>query len=118
MKLRTASSPINFLQDLGKLDPLVFMTAADVASVIAAPSVQAVYAAIQRNDLPAPLIRRNRLLRWTVGQIREHLQKLQADFQAESARQADGHGYAGHAHTVLGGKKRGRPRASVGGRAV
>jgi hypothetical protein len=80
---------INFRNDFGKLDDMVFMTAANVASVIAAPSVGSVYTQLHRGELPEPLIRKNRQLRWTVGQMRGHLAaQLEAFKLAQAERVA------------------------------
>ena len=63
----------DFKKDFSTLDALIYMTPADVAAVIAAPSVGSVYTQLHRGELPEPLIRENRRMRWTVGQIRTHL---------------------------------------------
>lgn len=80
---------INFRNDFGKLDDMVFMTPADVANLIAAPSVGCVYTQLHRGELPEPLIRKNRQIRWTVGQMRGHLQaQLEAFKVAQEERVA------------------------------
>ncbi len=76
---------INLRNDFGKLDPMVLVSPLDVASVIGAPTVGAVYTALNRGQLPEPLIRGNRRIRWTVGQIREHIHGLEVNFLARQA---------------------------------
>jgi len=83
---------INLRNDFGKLDPLVLVSPVDVASVIGAPTVGAVYTALNRGELPEPLIRGNRRIRWTVGQIREHLHGLENAFKARQAAQKEAEG--------------------------
>ena len=68
--------------DFGKLDPTVLISPLDVASVIGAPTVGAVYTALARGELPELLIRGNRRIRWTVGQIRAHIRSLEVAFKA------------------------------------
>jgi len=53
MKVQTAPL-IDFRREFSQLDPLVWVTPADVMSIIAAPSVQAVYMAVERGDLNRP----------------------------------------------------------------
>lgn len=72
---------INFRHDFGKLDDLILVTPAEFAEVIAAPTVGSVYTQLQRGELPEPLIRKNRQIRWTVGQVRGHLRGLQDAFK-------------------------------------
>lgn len=86
---------INLRNDFGKLDELVLISPLDVASVIGAPTVGAVYTALNRGELPQPLIRGNRRIRWTVGQIREHLRELEAAFKLRQAAQKDAMGDKG-----------------------
>ncbi len=81
----------DFKKDFSTLDELIYMTPADVAAVIAAPSVGCVYTQLNRGELPEPLIRKNRQIRWTVGQIRTHLSsQLEAFKLAQTERLASG----------------------------
>lgn len=93
---------ISLRNDFGKLDPMVLVSPLDVASVIGAPTVGAVYTALNRGELPEPLIRKNRRIRWTVGQIREHIQNLEVAFLARQA--------AKHEATEDTPNRLGRPR--------
>lgn len=83
---------INLRNDFGKLDSLVLISPIEVAGVIGAPTVGAVYTALSRGELPEPLIRGNRRIRWTVGQIREHLHGLEDAFKARQAAQKEAAG--------------------------
>lgn len=83
---------INLRNDFGKLDAMVLLSPLDVASIIGAPSVGAVYTALSRGELPEPFIRCNRRIRWTVGQIREHIQALLIEFQARQASKEEASG--------------------------
>ena len=94
----------------GQLDNAVLLTPAQVGQVIGASSTQAVYTSLYRGDLPEPVIRRNRQIRWTVGQIREHLQSQYQLFQARQRELATGLGKGELTHM---GKKRGRPRLAT-----
>jgi len=113
MKLLTASSKINLRQEFGKLDPLALITPTDVAFLISAPSVQSVYSAVERGALPVPIIRKNRQLRWTVGQIRDHLQEMLCKLQVDLAREVAGKGLADHGQDVLSEQRIGRPRSAL-----
>lgn len=83
---------INLRNDFGKLDAMVLISPLDVASVIGAPTVGAVYTALNRGELPEPLIRGNRRIRWTVGQIREHIHGLEDAFKARQASKKEASG--------------------------
>lgn len=85
---------INLRNDFGKLDSMVLISPVDVASVIGAPTVGAVYTALNRGELPEPLIRGNRRIRWTVGQIREHIHGLEDAFKARQAAKKEASGDA------------------------
>ncbi len=99
-------------------DPSVLLQVVEVAQLIGAKNAASVYAALYRGDLPEPMIRRNRQLRWSVGQVRTHLQELEQEFRK---RQADATSAASGANVVqrldsLGSKEKqrhGRPRNSV-----
>lgn len=88
------------------LDPSVLLTPQDVASVIAAPSVSSVYTALYRRELPEPVIRANRRIRWTVRQIRDYINGLES---ALMDRQ-DAEFMSTGKQTIA--SKRGRPRTS------
>ena len=105
MKLQVDTN-INFREQFGKLDSSVFVTPKEVAIVIAAPSLQAIYLAIARGDLPEPMIRQNRRIRWSVGQIRDHLRQMEQSFQERLAKSEAG-------LAKVDAKRRGRPRAGV-----
>lgn len=96
-------------------DASVLLGVVDVAQLIGAKNAASVYAALYRKDLPEPMIRRNRQLRWSVGQMRTHLQDLEQDFrkrQADAASAASGDIVA----QTLGNKDKqriGRPRNLV-----
>lgn len=90
----------------GQLDALILLTPKQVGQVIGASSTQSVYSALYRGDLPKPFIRRNRQIRWTVGQIKEHLEKQIDAFTARQAGQSVEAG-AVHDNSI---KKHGRPR--------
>lgn len=111
MKVQTAPL-IDFRRDFSQLDPLVWVTPADVMNIIAAPSIQAVYMAIERGDLPEPLVRRNRQIRFSVGQLREYLKGREQAYRERLAIEAAGKGST-PAPGAHGGGKRGRPRISV-----
>ena len=83
---------ISLRNDFGKLDAMVLISPLDVASVIGAPTVGAVYTALNRGELPEPLIRGNRRIRWTVGQIREHIHGLEEAFKARQAAKKEAAG--------------------------
>lgn len=68
-------------------DQAVLLGVDDVKQIIGAKSAASVYAQVYRGDLPEPLIKKNRQLRWSVGQLREHLQGLDNDFRK---RQSEG----------------------------
>lgn len=91
----------------GQLDNAVLLTPAQVGQVIGASSTQAVYTSLYRGDLPEPVIRRNRQIRWTVGQLKEHLQSQFQLFKERQSEMATGLGKEELARTD---KKRGRPR--------
>ena len=61
-------------------DPVVLLNASEVAQIIGAKNTATVYAMVYRGQLPHPLIQKNRQLRWSVGQMREHHQSLVDDF--------------------------------------
>lgn len=67
-------------------DPAVLLGVEDLRQIIGAKNATSVYAALYRGDLPEPIIRRNRQLRWSVGQLRCHLQGLQNDFERRQAQ--------------------------------
>lgn len=76
-------------------DSSVLLGVEDVRQIIGAKNAAAVYAQVYRGDLPEPLIKKNRQLRWSVGQMRGHLQALHDDLkqrleQAEAATGAGG----------------------------
>lgn len=100
--------------NFGKLDDAILLTPTQVGQVISAASTQAVYTALYRGDLPQPFIRRNRQIRWSVGQIREHLDKQMAVFKTRQAEHAEGTGLV----AAYAGKKRGRPRKHVAAAAL
>lgn len=83
---------INLRNDFGKLDAMVLVSPLDVASVIGAPTVGAVYTALNRGELPEPLIRGNRRIRWTVGQIRDHIHGLEVAFKARQVAEKEAAG--------------------------
>lgn len=92
-------------------DENVLLTLDEVRQLIGAGSAGAVYAALYRGDLPDPLIRRNRQLRWSAGQMRGHFQTLENDFKK---RQLDAAAGAGAGADIPDEKKRfGRPRKEV-----
>ena len=95
--------------NFGKLDDAILLTPTQVGQVISAASTQAVYTALYRGDLPQPFIRRNRQIRWSVGQIRGHLSQQMQVFQARQAANAAGEGVI----LAYAGKKRGRPRKNA-----
>lgn len=66
----------NFRVEFGKLDDAVLISPVELAAVIGAPSVGAVYTSLARGELPEPLVRENRRLRWSVGQIRNHISSM------------------------------------------
>lgn len=101
-------SPNKFREEFSRLDPAVYVAPIDLLGVLAAPSLQAVYLAMKRGDLPEPMIRQNRRIRWTVGQIRDHLKKVEQDFQARLLKKVLGEGKG----DILG-KRRGRPRKAT-----
>ena len=91
-------------------DDCVLINIDDVKQLIGASSTGAVYAAVYRGDLPQPLIKRNRQLRWSAGQMRGHFQSLENDFQKRQLDAAAGSG----ADIPTEEKKRfGRPRKEV-----
>lgn len=91
-------------------DDLVLIDIEDVRQLTGAKSTGAVYAALYRGDLPEPIIRRNRQLRWSAGQLRVHFQSLENDFKKMQLDAAAGAG----ANIPTGEKKRfGRPRKEV-----
>ena len=67
---------LNFRREFGELDDAVLIGPAQLAAVIGAVSVGAVYVSLARGALPEPLIRENRKLRWSVGQVRAHVGEL------------------------------------------
>lgn len=95
----------DFKKDFSNLDDLIYMTPADVAAVIAAPSVGSVYTKLNRGELPEPLIRENRRMRWTVGQIRTHISD-----QVEAFKLAQAERLAAAPFLDSAKSKRGRPR--------
>lgn len=94
----------------GQLDNAVLLTPAQVGQVIGASSTQAVYTSLHRGDLPEPVIRRNRQIRWTVGQLKEHLQNQLQLFKERQSELATRRGKDELAHTD---KKLGRPRLAA-----
>ena len=66
-------------------DPVVLLNASEVAQIIGAKNTATVYAMVYRGQLPHPLIQKNRQLRWSVGQMREHHQSLVDDFNQRRA---------------------------------
>jgi hypothetical protein len=91
-------------------DDLVLIDIEDVRQLTGAKSTGAVYAALYRGDLPEPIIRRNRQLRWSAGQLRGHFQTMENDFKKRQLDAADGAG----ADIPTEEKKRfGRPRKEV-----
>lgn len=91
-------------------DASVLIGIDDVRQLVGAASAGAVYAAVYRGDLPQPLIKRNRQLRWSVGQIRTHLQQIEEDFKQ---RQSDGIAGQGPDPSPQGKKRFGRPRKEI-----
>jgi len=61
-----------------------------------------------RFNLPEPLVRRNRQMRFSVGQLREFLRGREQAYRERMAIEAAGKGSMPRAHG-----KRGRPRISV-----
>jgi hypothetical protein len=99
---------IKFRNEFGSLDDMVFMTPADVASVIAAPSLGSVYTQLNSGELPEPLIRKNRQIRWTVGQIRAH---IKAQVEALRLAQAE---LGESREPLVAARPVGRPRKECG----
>ena len=91
-------------------DDCVLINIDDVKQLIGASSTGAVYAAVYRGDLPQPLIKRNRQLRWSAGQMRCHLQTLEDDFKKRQDEAASGSGIDS---TPKEKKKFGRPRKEI-----
>lgn len=106
MKTMKKENDFDVRMQFGQLDAAILLTPAQVGQVIGSSSTQAVYTALYRRDLPEPFIRRNRQIRWTVGQLKEHLAKQMQAFVDRQAAQAAGTG----AVIAYTGKKRGRPR--------
>ena len=67
----------SFRREFGGLDDAVLIGPAQVAAIVGAVSIGAIYVALHRGDLPAPLIHQNRKIRWSVGQIRGHVKELE-----------------------------------------
>ena len=93
----------------GQLDGAILLTPIQVGQVIGASSVGAVYTSLYRGDLPEPLIRRNRQIRWSVGQLREHIRMQMDELRTRQAAQTAG----GQGVTTANGKRRGRPRKNA-----
>lgn len=68
---------INLQNEFGKLDKTFLITPVDLAGVIVASEIGAVYTVLNRGKLPEPLIRGNRRIRWTVDQICRHISNLE-----------------------------------------
>ena len=66
-------------------DDCVLLNASEVAQIIGAKNTATVYAMVYRGDLVQPLIQKNRQLRWSAGQMREHHQSLVDDFNLRRA---------------------------------
>ena len=91
-------------------DASVLIGIDDVRQLVGAASPGAVYAAVYRGDLPKPLIQRNRQLRWSVGQLRNHLQSVEEDFKQ---RQSDAAAGQGPSQSPEEKKRFGRPRKEI-----
>lgn len=97
---------VDLRSNFSKLDAAVLLSPQDVGCVIAAPTVGAVYTALYRKELPEPVIRANRRIRWTVGQIRDHIRGLEDALKVRQKMELEGAG-------VQPLVKRGRPRAAA-----
>ena len=98
---------LNFRREFGELDDAVLIGPAQLAAVIGAVSVGAVYVSLARGALPEPLIRENRKLRWSVGQVRAHVGELA---QLCAARVAARLATTGIPQKSPNGPRHGRPR--------
>lgn len=72
-------------------DDAVLLGVDEVRQLIGAKSAGSVYAALYRHDLPEPIIRKNRQLRWSVKQMREHLQEIEDDFKKRQIEEVGVH---------------------------
>jgi hypothetical protein len=110
LKMAAAKNETDIRIQFKHFDDCVLINIDDVRQLIGASSTGAVYAAVYRGDLPQPLIKRNRQLRWSAGQMRCHLQTLESDFKKRESDVAAGAG----ADIPTEVKKRfGRPRKEV-----
>ena len=91
-------------------DESVLIGIEEVRQLVGANTTGAVYAAVYRGDLPAPMVQRNRQLRWSVGQIRHHLNQVEDDFRK---RQIDAAAGQGQGQSTEGKKRFGRPRKEI-----
>lgn len=98
-----------FRIEFGTLDDAVLIGPAQVAAVIGSVSLGAVYTALHRGNLPAPVIHANRQIRWSVGQIRAHTKELE---RLCAERTAATLAMTGGQLTASSGARRGRPRNS------
>lgn len=73
--------------DFKNFDLSVLLGVEDVRQLIGAKNSASVYAALYRHDLPEPIIRRNRQLRWSVGQLRSHFQALEEEFKIRTLKE-------------------------------
>ena len=98
---------LSFRREFGELDDAVLIGPAQVAAVIGAISVGAVYVALHRGDLPHPLIHQNRKIRWSVGQIRGHVKELERLCEVRVANKL---AMTGMPPKSTNGARSGRPR--------
>lgn len=108
--MATAKNDTDIRIQFKHFDESVLIGIDDVRQLVGAASAGAVYAAVYRGDLPQPLIKRNRQLRWSVGQLRCHLQTLENDFKK---RQNDAASGLGIDPTPKEKKRFGRPRKEI-----
>lgn len=94
MVMKNIKVNLDLRVNFSKLDAAVVLTPQDVGCVIAASTVGAVYTALYRGDLPEPVIRANRRIRWAVGQIRDHIRRLEDALKTRQSQDRDLEGTA------------------------
>lgn len=108
--MATAKNDTDIRIQFKHFDDCVLIGIDEVRQLVGAASTGAVYAAVYRGDLPKPLIQRNRQLRWSVGQLRNHLQSVEEDFKQRQSDAAAGHGPSQSPEEK---KRFGRPRKEI-----